>query len=432
MIIDKLSGSRVYFEVTVTKAEFEHALDHAFQEANQKVEIKGFRKGKAPRAVFEAKFGVESLYEEAIQHALQETYYEAVVDNNIEVVSQPKIDLDVASVKRGSDFTYKVTVAVKPEVKLGDYLNLEVKALPEKASEAEVQARIDQERERNAEMVLKENGVLEKNDTAVFDFLGTIEGTPFEGGAGENHELVIGSGRFIPGFEDQMIGMASESTKDVEVTFPEDYHEKTLAGKAATFKVTLHEIKSRVVPELNDDFIKELSIENVETVQDYRNHIQKELNKQKETESQNHILSSVIEIATSNAELEIPEDMVKEEASRLNEQNHAQIKQYNLDFAIYLQYLGKTEEQYKEELNTQAEKTLRQQLVIEAIAKQEKLEATKDEINQKYQEIVEQYSEQNVTLEQVRQAIPESAITEEITHKKALDLVVEKANIIRE
>ncbi|NLZ61247.1 MAG: trigger factor [Acholeplasmataceae bacterium] len=432
MIVDKLSGSRVHFEVTVTKTLFEHSLDHAFQEVIKKVEIKGFRKGKAPRTVYEARFGVESLYEEAIKHALQESYYEAVIENNIEVVSQPKIDLDVASVRRGEDFTYKVTVAVKPEVQLGEYLNLEVKALPETVTEAELGLRIDQERERNAEMVLKENGALENNDTAVFDFLGTIDGVPFEGGSAENHELVIGSGGFIPGFEDQMIGMTPESTKDVKVTFPKDYHEQSLAGKEAVFKVTLHEIKTRVVPELTDDFVKELGIENVSTVKEYQTYLKTDMDRQKQIQSKNHILKSVIEAATEKASFEIPEEMIKEEASRLDDQNRRQIKQYNLDFKIYLQYLGKTEEDYLRELEMQAEKTLRQQLVIEAIAKKEKLEATKDEIEKKYQEISEQYSSQNITVEQVRQAIPESAIIEEITHKKAVDLLVEKANIIRE
>ena len=222
MIIDKLSGSRVHFEVNVSKDQFEHGLDHAFEVENAKVEIKGFRKGKAPRNIYEAKFGVESLYEEAIQHVLQETYYNAVVENEIDVVAQPKIDLDVASIKRGEDFSYKVTVAVRPEVKLGEYKNLKVDLLPTEPSEKEVEAEIERKLEQNAEMVLKEEGVIENNDTAVFDFSGSVDGEKFPGGSAENHELVVGSGTFIPGFEDQMLGMAAEEEKDVVVTFPED------------------------------------------------------------------------------------------------------------------------------------------------------------------------------------------------------------------
>lgn len=255
MIIDKLSGSRVYFEVTVTKDQFEHGLDHAFDVVNKDVEIKGFRKGKAPRKVYEAKYGVESLYEEAIQHVLQETYYNAVIENNINVVAQPKIDLDVANIKRGEDFMYKVTVAVKPEINLGEYKNTEVNILTPEASDVEIDAEIQKKLEQHAEMVVKEEGALEKGDTAVFDFSGSVDGEKFEGGTAENYELVIGSGQFIPGFEDQMIGMTSEEERDIVVTFPEDYQEKSLAGKEAVFACKLHEIKVREIPELNDEFI---------------------------------------------------------------------------------------------------------------------------------------------------------------------------------
>jgi len=270
MMIDKLSGSRVHFEITVTKEMFDKALDHAFEEVNKKTEIKGFRKGKAPRNIYEAHYGIESLYEEAIQYAIGETYYDAVTENKIDVVAQPKIDFDVKTVKQGSDFTYQVTVAIKPEVVLGEYLGTEVKLLPEDASDTEIDAEIDKERQKNAEMVLKEEGVLEEGDTAVFDFAGSVDNELFPGGSAENYELVIGSNQFIPGFEEQMKGMAPESEKDVIVSFPEDYHEKSLAGKEAVFAVKLHEIKNRVVPELDEEFVKDLNIDNVSTVDEYK------------------------------------------------------------------------------------------------------------------------------------------------------------------
>jgi len=431
MIIDKLSGSRVHFEVTVSKDMFEHALDHAFAKVNQNVEIKGFRKGHAPRDVYEARYGVESLYEEAIQHALEETYYETIMEHNIEVVSQPEIDLDVAKVKRGSDFTYKITVAVKPEIVLGDYLGLEVSVLPETATDLEIDQEIDRERDKNAEMVLKEEGVLEQGDTAVFDFSGSVDGVKFEGGTAENHELVIGSGQFIPGFEEQMLGMASESEKDVVVTFPEDYHEKTLAGKEAVFAVKLHEIKVRQVPELNDEFVKELNLEGVSTVKEYRDHIKATLEESKHKQNEKHIRETVIDKAVKNATFELPEAMVKDEAKRMDENNRNQIKQYKLDFNTYLQYLGKTEAEYLAELNQQATKILSQQLVIEAIGKKEQFPATPEEVEAKYEEIVDQYKSQNVTMTQAKQAIPESAIKDEIIYKKATDLLVEKAKIDR-
>ena len=427
MIIDKLSGSRVTFEITVTKDQFEHGLDHAFEKVNKETEIKGFRKGQAPRNVFEKKYGVEALYEEAINHVLQETYYNAVVENNIEVVAQPKIDLDPNKIERGKDFNYKVTVAIKPEVKLGDYLGLEVSIIKPQVSEEEINQEVNRKLEQHAEMVVKEEGALENGNTAVFDFSGSVDGEKFEGGTSENYELVIGSGNFIPGFEEQMIGMKSEEERDVVVTFPADYQEKTLAGKEAVFACKLHEIKERIVPELNEDFIKELNEEDVKSVEDYRAKLEKELLASKESQNQQHIRTTVIKKAVENAEFEIPEEMILEESNRSLETTKNQIKQYGLDWNTYLQYMGKTEEALVEELKAQSLKTLSEQLVIEAIGQQEKIEVTKEEIESKYNDIVEQYKAQNVTLEQAKQAIPESAITQEIVYGKAIDLVLEKA-----
>ena len=427
MIIDKLSGSRVTFEITVTKDQFEHGLDHAFEVVNKDTEIKGFRKGQAPRNVFEKKYGVESLYEEAINHVLQETYYNAVIENNIEVVAQPKIDLDPEKIVRGKDFTYKVTVAVKPEVKLGEYLGLEVSIIKPAVSEEEVNQEVSRKLEQHAEMVVKEEGTLENGNTAVFDFSGSVDGEKFEGGTAENYELVIGSGNFIPGFEEQMVGMASEEEKDVVVTFPENYQEKSLAGKEAVFACKLHEIKERVVPELNEEFIQELNEDDVKTVEDYRAKLEKELIAAKENQNQQHIRTTVINKAIENAEFEIPEEMILEETNRSLETSKNQIKQYGLDWPTYLQYMGKTEEALKEELKAQSLKTLSEQLVIEAIGNQEKLEVTKEEIEKKYNDIVEQYKAQNVTLEQAKQAIPESAITQELVYGKAIELILDKA-----
>lgn len=431
MKIEKLSGSKLSFEVPVTKEQFEHGLDHAFEVVNKDTEIKGFRKGKAPRNVFETKYGVESLYEEAIQHVLQETYYNAIVENKIDVVAQPKIDLDVTTIKRGEDFSYKVTVAVKPEVKLGAYLETEVTILKPEASEKEIEQEIQKKLEQNAEMVVKESGVLENGDTAVFDFSGSVDGEKFEGGTAENYELVIGSGNFIPGFEEQMVGMASEEEKNVVVTFPEDYQEKSLAGKEAVFACKLHEIKQRLVPELNEEFITELNDETLKTVEDYKNSVKAEVVAQKEAQNKNHVRATVIAKAVENAEFEIPEEMVDEEVLRSLEQTKQQIQQYGLDYNTYLQYMGKTEEAFKEELKVQSRKTLAEQLVIEAIGAAEALKAEAEEIEAKYNEIVEQYKAQNVTLEQAKQAIPEASISAEIVYGKTIELLVEKAKVIQ-
>lgn len=430
MIIDKLSGSKVRFEVVVTKELFEHALDHAFETVNKDVEIKGFRKGHAPRNIYEAKYGVESLFEEAVNHALQDTYYDTITENHIEVVAQPKINFDFKTVKRGVDFTYEVVVAVKPDIVLGEYMGLEVKKVTDEASDAEVNQEIDRELNRNAEMVLKETGVLETNDTAVFDFSGTVDGEKFEGGTSENYELVIGSNQFIPGFEEQMMGMSASDSKDVSVTFPADYHEKKLAGKAAIFAVKLHEIKQRVVPELTDDFVKDLNLEGIATIDEYKAYVKANIETRKHEQNVNKISNSAIDQATNNATFEVPEEMVKEEAERMRENANRQIKQYGVDFDTYLQYMGKTKDQYDKEIDAEALKTIRSQLVIEAIGKQEKITVTDAEIEAKYLEIVEQYKSQNVSLEQAKASIPTSAITEEVIFRKAVDLVTANVKII--
>ncbi|MDP2426171.1 MAG: trigger factor [Candidatus Izemoplasmatales bacterium] len=425
MIIDKLSGSKVRFEVTVSKELFEHALDHAFEKVNKEVEIKGFRKGHAPRSVYEAKYGVESLYDEAINHALQDTYFEVVSENNIQVVAQPKINLEVEKIKRGQDFTYEVVVAVKPEIILGQYSGVAVSKPVLTVSEAEIDAEVSKELDKNAEMTLKEDGVIAQGDTAVFDFSGSVDGVKFDGGTAENHEMVIGSGQFIPGFEEQMIGLATDQTKNVVVTFPESYHEASLAGKEAIFEVLVHEIKTRVVPAIDDSFVKELNIEGVETVAQYREYLSNNLSASKQEKSKNDVTNQAIQVVVENASFDLPEEMIQEEASKMKEATQRQIKQYGLDFNTYLQYMGKTVEQYEEEVASEATRNLRAQLVIEAVGKKENLEVTNEEIETKYLEIVEQYKAQNVTIEQAKVAIPLDAVKDEVRFRKAVEFIVE-------
>jgi trigger factor len=430
--IEKLDGSRVKFDINVSADKFEEGLDHAFKIENEKVEIKGFRKGKAPRKVFENKYGVEALYNEAIQYVLQDTYYNAVVDNNIDVVAQPKIDLDPNLITRGEDFTYGVTVAVKPDVKLGEYKNLKVTVEPTEVTEEEINKEIERSLDKNAEMIVKEDGTLEEGNTAVFDFSGSVDGEKFEGGTAENYELEIGSGQFIPGFEDQMIGMKAEEEKDVVVTFPENYQQESLAGKEAVFAVKLHEIKERQVPELSEEFVKDLDIENVQTVDAYKDHIRDNLKAQKEEQKKNKVRQLVIEQATKNAEFDVPEEMIQDETNRMMKQQENQIKQYGLDFKTYLQYMGKTEEAFKEELAVQAKINVEQQLILSEIGTAENLEASEEEIKEKYDALLEQYKSQNVSMEQIKQAIPESAVKSEIVFGKTIDLLVDSAEVVEE
>jgi len=385
--IDNLSGSKVRIEIDVTKEQFEHGLEHAFNAVKDNVEVKGFRKGKVTRSVFEKHYGVESLYEEAINHVIQETYVEAVTSNDVEVVAQPKIDLDITKVEAGKGFTYVAEVAVKPEVTLGEYKGLTFAKQSDEVSEEEVQAELDKLLGQNAELVLKEEGTLEKGDTAIFDFEGFVDNVPFEGGKAENYELLIGSGQFIPGFEEQMVGMALGEEQELNVSFPENYQAENLKGKDAIFKVKLHEMKVKQLPELNDEFVKELEKDGIETVEALKADTLQTLTESLKTKNKNARIDFAVDTATKNATFEIAEEMVAEEKNRLVDQVAQQAKQYNLELDQYLQFSGINREDFEANMMKDAEKSLSYNLVVEAIGKQEEIKATEEEIEAKYAEI---------------------------------------------
>jgi trigger factor len=420
--IDTLSGSKVRIEIEVSAHQFEHGLDHAFHAIKDDVEIKGFRKGKVTRQVFEQHYGVESLYEEAINHVMQETYIEAVTSNDIEVVAQPKIDLDITKVERGKGFTYVAEVAVKPEVTLGEYKNLVFKEMQALITEHDVAQEVAKLLEQNAELVLKEEGTLEEGDTAIFDFAGSVDGEFFEGGTAENYELKIGSGQFIPGFEEQMVGMAIGEEKDVNVTFPEEYHAENLKGKDAVFKVKLHEMKVKQLPELTDEFVKELEKEGIETVEDLKADAKQKLEEANEQEFKNKKVDFAVEEATNNASFDLPVEMIVEEKNRLMDNVVQQAKQYNLDLDTYLSFSGLTKEAFEENLMKDAEKSLSYNLVIEAISKAEEIKATDEEVEAKYAEIGAQY---NMGVEQVKAAVNNAAIEYEVVYRKTIDFLVD-------
>ncbi|MFP4286845.1 MAG: trigger factor [Candidatus Izemoplasmataceae bacterium] len=420
--VDQISDSRVRIEIEVSADQFEHGLDHAFQSIKDDVEIKGFRKGKVTRKLYEQHKGVESLYEEALNHVIQETYFEAIMSENIEVVAQPKIDLDITKVKKGEAFTYTATVAVKPTVTLGEYKGFKYEGESTEVTESELDEKIKEILGQNAELVVKEGGNLEKDDTAVFDFEGFVDGEAFEGGKAENHELVIGSGQFIPGFEDQMIGMQTGEEKDVNVTFPENYQADHLAGKEAIFKVKLHEIKTKETPELTDEFVKDLDKEGIETVDALKESTLSDLKKQKEETSKNKAIDFAVEEASKNASVDIPKEMIEEEKNRQKDNIKNQAKQYGLDLATYLQLSGLDEAAFDKQLEEQASRSIRYNLVIEAIAEKEEIKATDEEINAKYEELAKQY---NMDVEQIRAQVNEAAMNQEVVFRKTIDFLVE-------
>lgn len=420
--VDKISGSKVRVEIEVSAEQFEHGLSHAFEAIKGDVEVKGFRKGKVTRQIFEQHYGVESLYEEAINHVLQETYIGAITENGIEVVAQPKIDLDVTKVERGKGFTYVAEVAVKPEVTLGEYKGLKMPTQSTVVTEEEVNVELQKLQEQNAELVLKEEGTLENGDTAIFDFEGFVDGEAFEGGKAENYELKIGSGQFIPGFEDQMLGMAIGEEKDLNVKFPDEYQAENLKGKDAVFKVKLHEMKVRELPELTDEFVKELEKEGISTVEELKADTLKKLEDAKAERNKNERIDFAVSEATKNASFELPQEMIEEEKNRLMDNVAQQAKQYNLDLNTYLQFSGVTKEDFEANLLKDAERSISYNLVVEAIGKQEEVTATEEEKEAKYQEIADQY---NMGVEQVKAAIQDYAIDSEVVYRKTIDFLVD-------
>ncbi|MBP5342568.1 trigger factor [bacterium] len=425
MQIEKLSGSKVKFDVIIPVDTFKKALDDAFEKKNKEVEIPGFRKGKAPRHVFEARFGVESLYNDALNYAISETYYEAVSENNIEVCGYPKFDLDESKISQTEPITYTVTVSVNPTVELGEYKDLEIEKDKVTVLAKEVEEEISRTLDRNSMLVKKESAddTVEVGNTVVFDFEGFKDGVPFDGGSAKDYSLEIGSHQFIPGFEEQMVGMKANEEKDLNVTFPEDYQAEELKGKDVVFHVNVKEIKYKDVPKLDDEFVKDQKIENVTTVDEYKKHIKKTIADRKENAANEKAKNNLYMTVVKNAKFELPEDLVEEEANYSLEKATEQARQYGMDLETLLKYTGgQTVEQYKETLKTQATNTLSLRFVLKEIAKQEGLTATDQELEAKYQEIADQY---RLSIDQVKDQVSKSAATEEVVTEKAYKLIEE-------
>ena len=426
MTINKIAGSKVQFDVVIPVELFKKSLDEAFEKKNKEVEIPGFRKGHAPKDAFLARFGKESLYEEALNTAISETYYQAVVDNAIQVCGYPKIDIDQSKVNDTEPIHYTVTVSVTPEVELGEYKNLGIEKEKVTVLAKEVEAEINSALNRGAMLVKKaDDAVIENGDTVVFDFEGFKDGVAFEGGSAKDYSLEIGSGQFIPGFEEQMVGLKSGDKKDLEVTFPEDYHAENLKGAKAVFKIEVKEIKVKETPTLDDEFVKDQKIDGVETVDAYKKHVKETIKNRKENQALEKAKNNLYMQVVKNAKFELPEDLVEEEANYSLEQAKNQAKQYGLTLEQLLQYSGGgTVEEFKNARKEQAKNTLSLRFVLKAIAEIEKFEATDEEIEAKFNEIAEQYK---LTIDQVKEQVSLSAIKEEIVTTKAYDFI-EKEN----
>ncbi|HCU9324314.1 TPA: trigger factor [Staphylococcus aureus] len=422
---EKKEGNEGLLTVTVPAEKVNKALDQAFKKVVKQINVPGFRKGKVPRPIFEQRFGVEALYQDAIDILLPDAYGEAIDETDIKPVAQPEVS--VTQIEKGKDFIFEATVTVEPEVKLGDYKGLEIEKQETELSDDELQEAIDHSLGHLAEMVVKEDGVVENGDTVNIDFSGSVDGEEFEGGQAEGYDLEIGSGSFIPGFEEQLEGMKVDEEKDVVVTFPEEYHAEELAGKEATFKTKVNEIKFKEVPELTDEIANELDAE-ANTVDEYKENLRKRLAEQKATDAENIEKEEVITKATDNTTIDIPEAMVNTELDRMVSEFAQRIQQQGLDLQTYFQISGQDESQLREQMKDDAEQRVKTNLTLTAIAEAEKIEATDEDIDKELEKMSKQF---NISVEDIKNTLGNTDIIKnDVRIQKVIDLLRDNAKFV--
>ena len=409
---------------TIGQDKIQPALDQAFNKVKKNLNVPGFRKGHMPRAVFNQKFGEEALYDDALNAILPSAYEAAIAELGLDVVAQPKID--VKSIEKGQDWTLTAEVVTKPEVKLGAYKDLEVSVEASKeVTDEEVDAKLENERRNLAELVVKE-GAAENGDTVVIDFVGSVDGVEFDGGKGENHSLELGSGQFIPGFEDQLVGAKAGDEVEVKVTFPEDYQAADLAGKAAVFVTKVNEVKAKEVPALDDELAKDLDDE-VETLDELKAKYRKELEAAKEIAYDDAVEGAALDLAVENAEIvELPAEMVEDEVHRAMNEFMGNMQRQGISPEMYFQITGTTQEDLHKQYEADADKRVKTNLVIEAVAAAEGFDATEEEIQKEINDLAAEY---NMEVSQVSALLSPEMLKHDITMKKAVEVITSTAKV---
>ena len=415
---EKLEKSQVALTIEVGAAEFETAVEKAYQKMRRKINVPGFRPGKAPRKMIERMYGAEVFFEEAINIAFPEAYEAAVEQEKLQVVGYPAVEMVGEVTKDG--FTFKATAPVYPEVTLGEYKGLKAEKPEVKVTAADVDERLKTLADRNTRLVSVDREA-KSGDTAVIDFEGFLNGKPFEGGKGENHNLELGSGSFVPGFEDQVIGMKAGEEKDIDITFPENYHED-LAGKAVVFKVKVHEVKETVVPEKDDEFVKDVS--EFDTVAELRADIEKRIRDEKQAGIDRAFENAAVEKAAANMTVEIPDSMIDEELDQEMERMDYELRSQGASLQAYAQMMGGDMKTMRNAFRPAAEKQAKINVTLAKIEEVESIDATEDEVNAEYDELAKQYSLEN---EKVRSMVPEEEIKAGIKSRKAKAVITESA-----
>ena len=419
---EKLEGNEGTLTITVPAKEFDKALDEAFKKVSKEVQVPGFRKGKIPRQMFEQRFGVESLYQDALDMVLPHAYGHAVEETGINPVDQPEVEVE--EIEKGKDLVLKMTVTVEPEVKLGEYKGLEAEKVEAEVTEAEVDEQIEAMLAQYADLVVKEEGEVAEGDIVNLDFEGFLNDEPFEGGKAEGHELEIGSGQFIPGFEEQLVGLKPGDEKDLDITFPEEYHAEELAGKPVVFKVKINEIKQKETPEFNDAFVKEeLEGFDADTAEGVKESIKKDLVAAKEEEADFKMKESLVSQASDNAEIDVPEAMVRNEQDRMLQEFEQRLSQQGLNLELYEQLTGQSADAMREQMKEDALKRVRTSLTLGAIAEAEGITVDDSDVDNELSKLAEQF---NMPTEDVKKVLGDlSVLKADVMNQKAIDFLVE-------
>lgn len=415
---EKKEGNQGLLTVTVPKQEVDKGLDKAFKKVVKQINVPGFRKGKMPRPLFEQRFGVESLYQDALDFILPEAYGNAVEEAEINPVDRPEID--VTQMEKGKELIFEATVTVEPEVELGDYKGLSIEKQDREVTDEEFNQAIEDAVSRQAELTVKE-GEIAEGDVVNINFDGYVDGEAFEGGQAEGYDLEIGSGSFIPGFEEQLIGLKANDSKDVVVTFPEEYHAEELAGKEATFKCEVNEVKSKEIPELDDELAQELD-ESVSTVDEYKEKLRKDLEEAKVNQAEATEKEEAITKATDNAKVDIPEAMINTELDRMMQEFEQRISQQGLNLELYYQFSGQSEEELKAQMKEDAEKRVKTNLTLRAIADAENIEVSDADVEAEFAKMSEQFG---LSVEDIKATLGNNDIlVNDLKIQKVIDLLV--------
>ena len=421
--LEKLEKNMAKLTIEVSAEELEKALDGAYHKNKNRISIPGFRKGKAPRKMIEQMYGKEVFYEDAANALIPQAYDKAMEECTEDIVSSPKID--VTQIEAGKPFIFTAEVALKPEVTLGKYKGVEVDKAEVEVSDAEVDAEVNKERENNARTITVEDRPVKDGDMTVIDFEGFVDGVAFEGGKGEDYPLTIGSGSFIPGFEEALIGAQIGVETEVNVSFPEDYQAQELAGKPAVFKCTVKEIREKELPELDDEFAGEVS--EFDTLAEYKEDVKKKLAEKKETEAKNAREDAVIEAIIADASMEIPDAMVENQQRQMVEDFAQRIQSQGLSMEQYMQFTGLTPEKLLEQIKPQALKRIQSRLVLEAVAAAENIEASEEDFDAEVAKMAEAYKMEADKVKEVLGENGRKQVMEDICVNKAVALVVENA-----